>query len=141
MAKRIKFTAKVKRGLVIMSQLNVDAANDRKPPIATILASMRASDTSDYNAARAFVEQCEQELINVREAAIRRRGETKHTACFQDGRDGSTCGRVNNTLTRDRSQVGCAECLARIDEGGEPIPPMPAAPETPRCGELVDALA
>lgn len=138
MSKRIKFTAKVKRGLSILRTLMIDAIDDRKPPMEKMLQDLTAPETSDYNAALAFIEQCEEDLE-------RRHKCVGNRVRVIGGRNANERGVVvrasegRYVVRADRT--GREFEVAPSDTIPADLPPMPAAPEPARCGELVDALA
>lgn len=53
---KVRFTAKVRRGLVLVHQLMLDAFNDDKPPVGTIVGRWKKSQRSDFDAAMAWME-------------------------------------------------------------------------------------
>lgn len=64
-AKRIKFTSKVKRGMVSIRSLLIDSFDDTKPPTTAIVAQWTKAQQREFNAAMEWLEQVETDVTGV----------------------------------------------------------------------------
>lgn len=57
MPKKIRYTAKIRRGLEHMRGLLIDALDDSKPPASRIVSGWKQSVQREFNAAMEWIEQ------------------------------------------------------------------------------------
>ena len=103
----IRFTSKIRRGLILMRGLLIDSFDDSKPPTASIVKGWTAKDQREFNAAMAWLEQVEAQ-----------EGAKPSPTHYAIGDSGAECGRANVPLSSDRAEVDCPECRAAIGGGG-----------------------